>query len=247
MTALASEHDLTALARAFADAEARVRALVAQAPDGDRRELLREALLILTELRRRLDDATIGVEVAYALAVGAVQQLQGRNIELPDPAPVTTIGGGLAKTLHDAVQTAQEGSRRAFRSVTPENVEDMAQRAVTAHVARNGARLALAGYADMQAATVGRRSTSIGTRDALGPTALVTISSHGTENPICRPLEGQTYRADGDLPPFHASCAHVASPAGFSTSEHIAALENVRGEHLRRWYVERYERRRTAP
>lgn len=244
MTRLASEDELRALAARFADAERRIRALVAQAPDGDRARLLREALLVLVELRRQAADATIAVEVAYAVAHGAVQQLLGRPVRLPDPAPVSRMGGGLARTLSKAVQTAQDGSRAAFRTVTSENVEEAAQDAVTALVARDGARLALAGYTDMQTATAGRRATSLGTRDALGPAGLVTISSHGTENPVCQPIEGKTYRADGDLPPFHAHCGHVATPAGYATDEHVEALENVRGEHLRQWYADRHERQR---
>lgn len=47
------EADLRALSERFSEAEQRIRAPIGQAPEGDRSNLLREALLGLVVLRRR--------------------------------------------------------------------------------------------------------------------------------------------------------------------------------------------------
>jgi hypothetical protein len=59
----AGEADLRGLSERFSEAEARIRALLAKAPAGDRRKLLTEALAILLALRH--EDARTPVIVAY--------------------------------------------------------------------------------------------------------------------------------------------------------------------------------------
>jgi hypothetical protein len=99
--------------------------------------------------------------------------------------------------------------------------------AVTAFEGNDGTRWALGAYAAMEARTIGRAATSRGTRDALG-TELVEVSAHGTTNPICQELEGETFPADSaPQPPFHPNCTHVLIPAGFSLEEHVDAMAEV--------------------
>ena len=233
--------ELADLAARFADAERQIRDLVARAPAGDRRTLLTRALAILAELTRQIAAAAIiGVEVAYAVAVGAAQLLTGRPVVLPDPAPVTALGGGLARRLTQAVRTAETNTREAIRTVTPVTIDAAADHAVTTPSGPREIDMLLGTLAEIQTTMIAERATSTGTRHGLGPDGLVRISTHGTINPICRPIEGRIVRADGDLPPYHAHCGHTAD-------DHARALRNVRGEHLRQWYVDRYERqRRTA-
>jgi hypothetical protein len=57
---------------------------------------------------------------------------------------------------------------------------------------------------------------------------LVEVSAHGTTNPICQELEGETFPADAaPSPPFHPNCHHVLIPAGFSLEEHVDAMAEV--------------------
>jgi hypothetical protein len=224
---LPAEAALLALARRFDTVERRVRQLVAQATQGgDRRALLTEALELLQGLRRDEAQRAGGeVERTYMAAFLAV----GLLLDLPDvPAPEAArdLGRALAARLDRAAQAAEEGSRRAFATVTEDNLGEGAQDAVTALVARDGARLALGGYAAGVTRQAGRVAVSTATAAALGD-GLVTISSHGTQNPICVPLEGVTLPASGNLPPYHPGCQHVATPAGFTEGEHVEAMREV--------------------
>lgn len=221
---LPAEEGLLALAERWARAEARVRALLAQAArGGDRRALLVEALALLRELRADALRAGPEVERAYAVALGAAALLLGRPDVVPARETGQRLGRALAGRLDKAAQTAAKGSRRAFATVTEDTLGEGAQDAVTALVDRDGARLGLAGYAAGVTRQAGRAAVSTGTAAALGD-GLVTISSHGTRNPICIPLEGIVLPASGNLPPYHAGCQHVATPAGFTEGEHVEAM-----------------------
>jgi hypothetical protein len=66
----AGEAALRALSERFAQAEARIRALLARAPAGDRRALLTEALSILPALRR--EGARGPIAIAYLAAFAGV-------------------------------------------------------------------------------------------------------------------------------------------------------------------------------
>lgn len=223
MARLPVDDDLDRLAAPFHAAERRIRELVAQAPEGDRRALLIEALEILIVLRRDTDAADTIASI-YALSAAAVGVLQKRSVSV-SPSGADDLGRSLAGQLDRSVRTAAEGVRAAMRTVTVETVADASQTAVTALVDRSGARRALGSYAEQLSRTLGRHAVSRGTTDALRAGALVQVSRHGTENPICRPLEGVILPASGSLPPYHASCSHVASPIGFSVDEHVAAFQ----------------------
>jgi hypothetical protein len=224
---LPAEAALLALARRFDVVERRVRALLARAArGGDRRALLTQALVLLQELRGDAQRAGPAVERAYVVAFGAVALL----LDLPDvPAreAARDLGRALAARLDRAAQTAAEGSRTAFASTVEDNLAEGAQDAVTAFTARDGARLALGGYAAGVARQAARQAVSTGTATALGEDGLVTISSHGTRNPICVPLEGITLPASGNLPPYHAGCQNVATPSGFTIGEHVDAMQEA--------------------
>jgi uncharacterized membrane protein YgcG len=194
------EQELRALARRFEDTEARIRALISNAPDGNRRALLTEALEALIALRRQ--DLAAPVTAAYLAAFRAVRR--GGN-----PQAVRDLSRSLAAKLDDAATTASDNTRAAFRAVTPDNLEELQHDAVTAHVDRVGKRWTLGAYAEMTASTIGRRASSRGTLDGVGPGGSVTVSSHGTNNPVCQPLEGKTFPAGrAPQPPFHANCKH---------------------------------------
>lgn len=228
--ALPAEEALLALAARFEDAERRVRALVAEAAQGgDRRALLVEALEILLALRGDAQRAGPELEAAYAAAFLAV----GLLLDLPDvPAPEAArdAGRALASRLDRAAQAAEEGSRTAFATVTEENLGERAQDATTALVARDGARLALGGYALGVAGQAARTATTAGTLGGLGAGGRVTYSSHGSRHPSCAELEGQTFPVDAaPRPPIHPGCAHTLTPDGFSE----AALAAAQAEAVR--------------
>jgi hypothetical protein len=223
---LPAEAALLALARRFDTVERRVRQLLAQAArGGDRRALLVEALALLQELRADALRAGPELERAYVAAFGAVALLLGQpGVAAPEAA--RDAGRALTGRLDRAAQAAGQGSREAFRAVTEENLGERAQDAVTGVTARDGARLAIGAYAAGVARQAARVAVSTATTAALGD-GLVTISSHGTRNPICVPLEGVTLPASGNLPPYHAGCQHVATPAGFTLGEHVEAMREA--------------------
>jgi hypothetical protein len=224
---LPAEAALLALAQRWARAEAQVRQLLARATrGGDRRALLTQALVLLQGLRGDAQRAGPELERTYMAAFLAV----GLLLDLPDvPAPEAARdqGRALAARLDRAAQTAEEGSRTAFATTTEDNLAQGAQDAVTGLVDRAGRRLALGGYVAGVTRQAGRVAVSTGTAAALGEDGLVTISSHGTQNPICVPLEGVTLPASGNLPPYHAGCQHVATPSGFTIGEHVDAMQEA--------------------
>jgi hypothetical protein len=224
---LPAEEELLALAARFEDAERQVRALLAEAvAGGDRRALLTEALQILVELRRFALRASPALERAYEASFRAVALLLGRPELQPSSEASYYLARSLTGRLDRAARTAQGGSRRAFATATEDNLGEAAQDAVTGLVDRAGHRLAIGAYTLGVVGQAARQAVSTGTAAALGD-GLVTISSHGTQNPICVPLEGVTLPASGNLPPYHAGCQHVATPAGFTEGEHVEAMREV--------------------
>lgn len=208
---LPGEALLLALAGRFAQAEARVRALVARAPEGDRRSLLLEALAILHALRLDAQDAGPLVEEAYATSAGAVALLTGRPAATG--ARARDLGRSLAQQLDRGVVRAEEGSRQAFAAVRPDTVDEAQQAAVTAQVDRAGNRRPLGQVAGEAAETIARAATTRGVTDTLGPEGRVRFSSHGTTNPICKRFEGQTFAvASAPKPPLHPRCGHRLEP-----------------------------------
>jgi hypothetical protein len=109
----AGEASLRALAERFADAEARVRALLARAPEGDRRELLKEAVAILIALRR--ENFRGPVHAAYLDAFRAIRRGGSRTA-------ANDLAGSLAVKLDRGAQTASASARDAFRRATTENL-----------------------------------------------------------------------------------------------------------------------------
>lgn len=191
------EDDLGALARRFEDVERRVRALIARAPEGDRRKLLTEALNLLVALRR--EDFRGPVISAYlAFKRGG------------DAGAVADLAGSLAKKLDRAAQTASANAREAFTKVTQDNVEELANAGVVAHEDDRGTRWALASYAALQTATLGRAASSRGVRDSKPKTVTIEVSGC----PYCQEFEGTYAIAEvPGWPPFHPSCTCVASAA----------------------------------
>src|SRR5215218_6461878 len=90
------EADLRALSERFSEAEQRIRAPIGQAPEGDRSNLLREALLGLVVLRRRNFKDPV-VRAYLHEYTGAAQ------------TPFVTLPGPLAERLDRGLQAASEG------------------------------------------------------------------------------------------------------------------------------------------
>ena len=202
--ALPPEAELLALAGRFAEAEQLIRALLGQAVDGDRRELLREALAILLGLRREAQGAGAWVALAYAVAAAAAGALTGRPVATG--ARAGDLGRSLAHKLDRGVLRAEQGSRGAFATVRPDNLDEAAQDAVTARIDRRGRRHPLGAEAGMLAATIGRHATTRATFDVVSSDALVEISTVGGACPICLPRQGVFVAARAPRPPFHPSC-----------------------------------------
>ncbi len=195
------EADLRALARRFADAERRVRALLARAPEGDRRELLSEALTLLEALRR--EDLRAPVFAAYLAAFRATRP--GGDV-----AAVEELAGSLALKLDRGAQKAAESAREAFVAVTAENLEETAAAAVTAHVGADGTRWALGPYAEMQTQTIGRQASTRGTADAVGDGKVIVEVGKCA---YCATFAGEAVVGIDALPPFHPNCSCVVSAA----------------------------------
>lgn len=195
------EADLRALTRRFEDAERRVRALVAQAPDGDRRALLIEALRILIVLRQ--DDLRGPIISAY---LGAFESARGADLRVPDD-----LAASLHRKLDRAAQTAASSASDAITRASVDNVEEMAEAAVTAHTDGSGARWTLGAYAAMVTSTLGRQATTRGLADAVGKGGRVVVEASGCD--YCESFDGEATVGTDPMPPFHPSCQCVAVPA----------------------------------
>lgn len=222
---LPAELALTALAGRYAQADQQIRALVAQAPEGDRAALLAQALAILTALRA--DNAAggaVGATIyAYAVAALATRQLTGRPS--PNPARALALGRGLQLGLDRGIVTAQDRTRAAFATATPDNAHEAAQDAVTARVDRAGARHGLGPEAAMRTTTVGRHAVVRATFDTIDQDATVTIG--GGSCPICIPRQGTFPAHAAPRPPFHPHCDCTASPADYSIGRYVGAMRQA--------------------
>jgi hypothetical protein len=199
------EADLRQLAGRFDYTERQIRGLLARAPNGDRRAPLAAVLGLLVALRQL--DMRRPVIRAYLIAFTAV----GNGGELREPRD---LAASLHMKLDQAAVTASQHSRGALRTATADNLEETTQQAVTAYTDAQGKRWPLGAYASMETHTIGRHASSRGTLDAVGPRGHVTVSSHGTHNPICLPLEGETFpAATAPQPPFHPHCKHYLRAA----------------------------------
>jgi hypothetical protein len=198
------EADLRALSERFAQAEARIRALLARAPNGDRRALLIEALGLLVALGR--EDARGPVATAYLVAFREVA-----GLALARRAVVEDLAGPLALKLERGAQRASAGARDAFRTVTEETVDERALDAVTAHVGKDGTRWPLGAWAVMNTETIGRQATTRGLVDAVGNGGklIVDVGECG----YCQDFAGEAVVGEDPLPPFHPSCTCTASAA----------------------------------
>lgn len=198
----AGEADLRALARRFSDVERRVRALVAEAPEGDRRALATDAHRLLLELRQH--DMRGPVISAYIAAFSTA----GPRGEMRTPKD---LAASLHRKLDSGAKTAAVSARAVFATVTAETVEESATAAVTAHIDKRGTRWALGSWAAMNTETIGRLATSRGITDAVGRGGKVTIEVSGCD--YCAEFEGEATIGTDALPPFHPHCTCVVSPS----------------------------------
>jgi hypothetical protein len=194
------ERELRALSERFREAEQRIRALVARAPEGDRQALLVAVIAILIALRR-LDLGGPAI-TAYLAAFRAVRR--GGRAEAADD-----LSRSLASKLDRGAQTVQGNAREAFRTVTAENVEEVADEAVTAYVDERGTRWTISSWAQMNTETLGRRASTRGLADAVGPGEKVKVKVGACG--WCQTFAGDAVVGQDPLPPFHPSCRCVAS------------------------------------
>ena len=201
----AGEASLRALSERFADAEARIRALLAQAPAGDRRELLTEALAILVALRR--EDARGPVATAYLAAFKEAVGLARRR-----RAAVDDLAGSLALKLDRGARTASASAREAFSRVHRGQPRGDARE--RDHGPRRRPRHALAarsvgGYERGDDRQAGIDPRPRRTRSATAGRWSSTSASAAT----ARSSQARRSSAKTPLPPFHPSCTCVAGVA----------------------------------
>jgi hypothetical protein len=199
------EAGLRALSERFARAEARIRALVAGAPEGDPRKLLTEALTILLALRRL--DARDPIATAYLAAFGSVVGGPARRRR----ARTDDLAGSLALRLDRGAQTAYASAREAFARASPDNLEQVRATATTAHVDSRGTRWPLGAWAYMNTTTIGRQASTRGVVDAVGAGAKLIVEVSGCS--YCETFAGEAIVGEDPLPPFHPSCTCTASAA----------------------------------
>jgi hypothetical protein len=192
------ETDLRTLAKRYENAESQIRELVARAPSGDRRALLLTALQTLIVLRKL--PARGPIVTAYL-----TEHQFGASTAVDD------LAGSLAKRLDDAVRRAQAGSRRAFRHVTEDNLDELRHEAVTAHETPDGSRWTLGSWATMQTSTLGRTASSRGVAHSVGQGGRVTINIGKCQ--LCQGQASEGPIGQVRLPPFHNSCSCTVSRA----------------------------------
>ncbi|MEJ7786559.1 MAG: hypothetical protein WKF96_17290 [Solirubrobacteraceae bacterium] len=211
---------LDALAARFLEAELRVRGLLRQVLDGDRRTLLVEALAVLLALRRDAHRASANVEYAYLISALAMQALTGRPA-VGTPVGGTALGARLAAYLDRLLVGADANARTAFATARPDNLADAEHLAVTGRIDRSGRRLTLAPEAEMLTRTSGVHAITRATRDNIGD-APATINFAPGSDAACHNGAGT-----GSYPPFHPNCRCLASPPGVTRAEHLAAMSDA--------------------
>jgi len=221
MRDLPVEGVLRDLARRFAEAERRVRDLVAAAPEGDRIELLKEALDVLIAMRTDAHFAAHDVTVVYALSAKALNLLTG--LPMTDAKRADVLARSLETRLVRAVATAEVGARHAIGTARPDNLEDSQREAVGARYNRAGQLMPLGAEVLMLTRTIGRHTVSLAGSDMLGEGAAVIIA--GGSCPICLPRQGE--QPASLRPPFHPHCDCTATPKGYSLAAHVEAMERV--------------------
>lgn len=204
------EADLRSIIKRFAAVENQVRSLLVEASTGGHEAPLGAALTALYGLRgERVGEA---VNLAYEAAYEkAVDDIEAKRATSPG---AERLADSLSEKLKTAISEAEARCKDAFPRVNAENLGQLSQEAVTAFVDKADRQWSLGAYAQMQIHTLGRRATSRGIKDASAG-GLVQVSSHGTVNEICIPLEGQTFPAtSAPEPPFHEGCTHMLEPLG---------------------------------
>jgi hypothetical protein len=192
---------LRALASRFEDAEARIRRLIADTPQGDRRALLAEALQLLIALRR--------LDVEGPLLAAYLAAFKDRSEA--DSDAVSDLAGSLRKKLHQAAVIASDSARQAFRRVTRDNIDEMADVAVVANIDARGTSWTLGHWARMNTDTIGRQASSRGLAHAVGEGGEVVINVGTCQ--WCQSHAGGGVIGEIALPPYHPSCSCVASAA----------------------------------
>jgi hypothetical protein len=196
------EAALRALARRFEEAEQRIRGLAGAAINGDRRGLLTAALAILVALRQL--DFRRPVITAYVEAFTAV----GNGGDLRPPKD---LARSLAQKLDRGAQRASAGASEAFSRVREDNLKEMADMAVLAHVDERGTSWSLGRWGTMNTETIGRQATSRGLADAVGEGGRVTV--HVGECEWCQSHAGEAIVGKDPIPPYHPSCSCTVTPA----------------------------------
>jgi len=190
----------------------------------------------MEEVEKMLTEGGIpeGFGVTYYGAVEKVAENLTQNID-----KLKVIVGRRTQDFWREAQLIETGEKWAtgasWKTMKNKLVQRIKDAGYLDFVDRSGKKWDLDSYASMVARTVTKQAAAAATVDACGRHEhdLVQVSSHGTDCPICKPLEGQIFSLSGNNPkypkweyqiPAHPNCKHVITP--------YVELEDVKKEAI---------------
>ena len=178
----------------------------------------------MAEMEKILTESGVpeGFGVTYYGAVEKVAENLTQNID-----KLKVVVGRRTQDFWREAQLIETGEKWASGESWATMKDKLVQRIKDAgyldFVDKSGRKWDLDSYASMVARTVTKQAATAATVDACGrhDHDLVQVSSHGTDCPICKPLEGQIFSLSGNNPkypkweyqiPAHPNCKHVITP-----------------------------------
>jgi len=178
----------------------------------------------MEEVEKMLTEGGIpeGFGVTYYGAVEKVAENLTKNID-----KLKVIVGRRTQDFWREAQLIETGEKWAtgasWKTMKVKLIQRIKDAGYLEFVDRAGRKWDLERYANMVARTVTRQASVAATVDACSrhDHDLVQVSSHGTDCPICKPLEGQIFSLSGNDPrypkwnyqiPAHPNCKHVIAP-----------------------------------
>jgi len=178
----------------------------------------------MDEIEKMLTEGGIseGFGVTYYGAVEKVAENLTQNID-----KLKVVIGRRTQDFWREAQLIEAGEKWAtgasWKTMKVKLIQRIKNAGYLEFVDRTGRKWNLESYANMVARTVTRQASVAAIVDACGKHNhdLVRVSSHGTDCPICKPLEGQIFSLSGNDPiypkwnyqiPAHPNCKHVIAP-----------------------------------
>ena len=191
----------------------------------------------MAEMEKMLTEGGVpeGFGVTYYGAVKKVAENLTQNID-----KLKVVVGRRTQDFWREAQLIETGEKWAtgasWKTMKNKLVQRIKDAGYLDFVDRSGRKWDLDSYASMVARTVTKQAAAAATVDACGrhDHDLVQVSSHGTDCPICKPLEGQIFSLSGNDPryprwnyqiPAHPNCKHVIAPYVDLTEVKRAASE----------------------